>query len=208
SGVANSQFDKLPDLAIACDHSVFVIKRSGTLEMSFVAGNISEYGYKDAAKGSDARFSQIRGICSIRNSVFVADHWNNAVRCINLKTTGVDTVMDFEPNGPLKLTASDSGYLYVLDSDTIHMCNILKICSVQRENLSTSGVNGSSLGTLSFQNLQKQTLSGIGNHAAGASNTRSSIGGAAGGPVPPTTGAVSTASPAVGGGVSKGTLLG
>ncbi|CAD7946690.1 unnamed protein product [Amoebophrya sp. A25] len=150
-----ASYDKLPDLAIACDHSVFLIKRSGTLEMSLVAGNISEYGYKDASKGSDARFSQLRGLCAIRNSVFVADHWNNAVRCINLKTTAVDTVMDFEPNGPLKLVVSDSGFLYALDSDTIHMCNILKICSVQVETV--QGDNGSALGTVSFQNLQKQT---------------------------------------------------
>ena len=64
------------------------------------------------------------------NTLFVADHWNNVIRSVNLKTTAVDTVMDFEPNGPMKLAVSEAGLLYVLDSDSVHYCNILNICSL------------------------------------------------------------------------------
>ena len=74
------------NLAISCDHCVFLSKPDkGYLRL--LAGSLSDYGYKDSAKGKDARFSCPKGLICVRNSIFVADYWNNAVRCINLKIT-------------------------------------------------------------------------------------------------------------------------
>merc|ERR1719197_365806 len=113
------------NLGVTCDHCVFLVLSS---------------------KGSEARFSSLKGITCIRNSIFVADHWNNVIRCVNLRTTQVDTVVDFEPNGPIALTVSGSGNIYVLDSEFVHTCNILKICS-----LHASKQTEGALGTLSFR---------------------------------------------------------
>jgi len=166
------------NLAVACDHSVFLVKPQKN-EMKLLAGSLSEYGYKDSVKGADARFSSLKGLTCIRNSIFVADHWNNVIRCINLKTTQVDTVVDFEPNGPMALTVSGSGNLYVLDSETIQYCNVLRICSIHMDK-PTEGV----LGTLSFRALQKQIAETRSGFSSVASSRRSSIASDVGGPVP------------------------
>ena len=70
-----SETMQVPDLAVACDHCVFLIKRDhrapSCFEMKLVAGNVSEYGYKDSLKGTDARFSSLKGLVCIRNSLFI-----------------------------------------------------------------------------------------------------------------------------------------
>ena len=62
-GLCSESMNNVPDLAVACDHSVFLIKRdhrASFFEMKLVAGNVSEYGYKDAVKGTEARFSSLK----------------------------------------------------------------------------------------------------------------------------------------------------
>merc|ERR1719436_629520 len=137
------------NLAVTSDHCVYLIKPEKG-DIVVLAGSPTEYGYKDCEKGREARFSSLKGITYIRNSLFVADHWNNAIRCINLKTRQVDTVIDFQPCGPLALSVSSSGSVYVLDSEYISVCNILKICSLQCSSKDTEGA----LGTQMFQMLQ------------------------------------------------------
>lgn len=157
------------NLGVTCDHCVFLVLPSKG-ELVLIAGSVNEYGYKDASKGSEARFSSLKGITCIRNSIFVADHWNNVIRCINLKTTQVDTVVDFEPNGPIALAVSGSGNLFVLDSEFVHCCNILKICS-----LHASKQTEGALGTLSFRALQKQIGEARSGMSSLASSRRSSM---------------------------------
>eukprot|EP00746_Dinoflagellata_sp_MGD_P008075 gnl/MRDRNA2_/MRDRNA2_116099_c0_seq1.p1 gnl/MRDRNA2_/MRDRNA2_116099_c0~~gnl/MRDRNA2_/MRDRNA2_116099_c0_seq1.p1 ORF type:complete len:1069 (-),score=150.90 gnl/MRDRNA2_/MRDRNA2_116099_c0_seq1:47-3175(-) len=157
------------NLGVTCDHCVFLVLPSKG-ELVLIAGSVNEYGYKDASKGSEARFSSLKGITCIRNSIFVADHWNNVIRCINLKTTQVDTVVDFEPNGPIALAVSGSGNLFVLDSEFVHCCNILKICS-----LHASKQTEGALGTLSFRALQKQIGEARSGLSSAASSRRSSM---------------------------------
>jgi hypothetical protein len=118
------------NLAVTGDHCVYLVQPEKK-EFIVLAGNPSEYGYKDAEKGLDARFSSLKGIIGIRHSLFLADHWNNVIRCVNLKTRQVDTVIDFNPCGPISLAVSSSGSVYVLDSEHVSVCNILKICSLQ-----------------------------------------------------------------------------
>merc|ERR1712228_1010741 len=66
----------------------------------------------------------------------------NLVRCVNLFTTQVDTVLDFSPQGPMSLCMSDSGSLYTLDSDAIHHTNILRITSLPRsEGMAADGID-------------------------------------------------------------------
>lgn len=137
------------NLAVTGDHCIYLIKPEKG-ELIVLAGSPTEYGYKDHDKGKDARFSSLKGIACIRNSLFVADHWNNAIRCINLKTRQVDTVIDFNPCGPIALTVSSSGSVYVLDSECISVCNILKICSLQCSARDDEGA----LGTTMFQMIQ------------------------------------------------------
>lgn len=137
-------------LAVTSDHCVYLV-RPEKGDLLVLAGSPTEYGYKDAEKGTDARFSSLKGITCIRNCLFVADHWNNVIRCISLKTRQVDTVIDFQPCGPISLTVSSSGSVYVLDSEYISVCNILKICSLQ---CSTKDAEGA-LGTTMFQMIQE-----------------------------------------------------
>lgn len=137
------------NLAVTSDHCIFFI-RPEKADIMVLAGSPTEYGYRDAEKGGDARFSSLKGITAIRNCLFVADHWNNVIRCVNLKTRQVDTVIDFNPCGPIALTVSGSGSVYVLDSEVMSVCNILKICSLQ---ISTQDAEGA-LGTTMFQMIQ------------------------------------------------------
>lgn len=154
-------------LAVTGDHCIYLIKPDKG-DIVILAGAPSEYGYRDAEKGEDARFSSLKGITCIRNCLFVADHWNNAIRCVNLKTRQVDTVVDFQPCGPLALTVSSSGSVYVLDSEYISTCNILKVCSARRSAEASEGA----LGTAMFQMLQDN----IGrSRSSQASSTRSSL---------------------------------
>ncbi|CAK0874833.1 unnamed protein product [Prorocentrum cordatum] len=154
-------------LAVTGDHCIYLIKPDKG-DIVILAGSPSEYGYKDAEKGADARFSSLKGITCIRNCLFVADHWNNAIRCVNLKTRQVDTVVDFQPCGPLALTVSSSGSVYVLDSEYISTCNILKVCSARRSAEASEGA----LGTAMFQMLQDN----IGrSRSSQASSARSSL---------------------------------
>jgi len=138
------------NLAVTSDHCIYLVKPEKS-EFLVLAGSASEYGYKDAEKGLDARFSSLKGITCIRNCLFVADHWNNVIRCVNLKTRQVDTVIDFNPCGPLALTVSSSGSVYVLDSEYISVCNILKICSLSCSDGDTEGA----LGTTMFKMIQE-----------------------------------------------------
>mmetsp|Transcript_115451 Transcript_115451/g.200415 ORF Transcript_115451/g.200415 Transcript_115451/m.200415 type:complete len:1103 (+) Transcript_115451:58-3366(+) len=138
------------NLAVTGDHCIYLVKPE-KCEFLVLAGSPSEYGYRDADKGLDARFSSLKGICCIRNCIFVADHWNNVIRCVNLKTRQVDTVIDFQPCGPSALTVSTSGSVYVLDSEYVSVCNILKICSLQCSNGEQEGV----LGTTMFKMIQE-----------------------------------------------------
>jgi len=156
------------NLAVTCDHSVFLL-RPEKGDMFVLAGSPSEYGYRDAEKGSAARFSSLKGVVCIRNCLFVADHWNNAIRCVNLKTRQVDSVVDFNPCGPVGLTVSGAGSVYVLDSECVSVCNILKICSLQRSPKDTE----SELGTTMFQLIQDS----IGRSRSGSvsSSQRSSL---------------------------------
>merc|ERR1712151_294300 len=107
-----------------------------------IAGNADQYGYSDAPLGLGARFSSPRGIINVRSVLFVADYWNNVVRCVNLYTTQVDTVLNFSPQGPVAMCLTRSGDLHCLDSDHIHYTNILRI-------MSTPG--GHEVGTTSSQ---------------------------------------------------------
>jgi len=136
-------------LAVTSDHCIFIVSPVAGV-LSVLAGSPDEYGYRDSEIGSEARFSSLKGITCIRNSVFVADHWNNVIRCIDLKTRQVDTVIDFDPCGPIALSVSSSGHLYVLDTEHITVCNILKICSEQRSLKDGEGA----LGTAMFQMIQ------------------------------------------------------
>merc|ERR1740138_1225806 len=138
------------NLAVTGDHCVYLVQPDKN-EFIVLAGNPSEYGYKDAEKGLDARFSSLKGIIGIRHSLFLADHWNNVIRCVNLKTRQVDTVIDFNPCGPIALTVSSSGSVYVLDSEYVSVCNILKICSLSCSDGDTEGV----LGTTMFKMIQE-----------------------------------------------------
>merc|ERR1719436_993995 len=160
------------NLAVTSDHCVYLIKPEKG-DIVVLAGSPTEYGYKDVEKGRDARFSSLKGITCIRNSLFVADHWNNAIRCINLKTRQVDTVIDFQPCGPLALTVSSSGSVYVLDSEHISVCNILKICSLQ---CSTKDAGGA-LGTTMFQMIQESIGHSRRASEGGLSSQRSSFDG-------------------------------
>mmetsp|Transcript_19327 Transcript_19327/g.41053 ORF Transcript_19327/g.41053 Transcript_19327/m.41053 type:complete len:1084 (-) Transcript_19327:52-3303(-) len=155
------------NLAVTSDHCIFLVKPEKG-DLLVLAGSPTEYGYKDAEKGSEARFSSLKGITCIRNCLFVADHWNNAIRCVNLKTRQVDTVIDFQPCGPIALTVSSSGSVYVLDSEYISVCNILKICSLQCSTKDSEGA----LGTTMFQMIQESI--GKARSQAGSSN-RSSL---------------------------------
>eukprot|EP00929_Paragymnodinium_shiwhaense_P111895 TRINITY_DN8016_c0_g5_i1.p1 TRINITY_DN8016_c0_g5~~TRINITY_DN8016_c0_g5_i1.p1 ORF type:complete len:1093 (+),score=196.45 TRINITY_DN8016_c0_g5_i1:118-3396(+) len=137
-------------LAVTSDHCIYLV-RPDKLDVLVLAGSPDEYGYKDAEKGADARFSSLKGITCIRNCLFVADHWNNVIRCINLKTRQVDTVMDFNPCGPIALAVSGSGSVFVLDSEFLHSCNMLKVCSLQTSSENGEGV----LGTTMFQMIQE-----------------------------------------------------
>jgi len=146
------------NLAVSCNHAIVLVKPS-TGTMRIVAGAMDEYGYRDATKGSEARFSCPKGIICVRNSVFVTDFWNNVLRCVSLKNGQVETVTEFEPNAPVAMTVSNSGNLYCLDSDSIYQCNILRICSsLTPPDENKDGKN--QLGTLTFQNLQKQLSDG------------------------------------------------
>eukprot|EP00929_Paragymnodinium_shiwhaense_P069077 TRINITY_DN34849_c0_g1_i1.p1 TRINITY_DN34849_c0_g1~~TRINITY_DN34849_c0_g1_i1.p1 ORF type:complete len:1137 (+),score=277.90 TRINITY_DN34849_c0_g1_i1:167-3577(+) len=145
-------------LAITSDHCVFMVRPdmsnvSGKGVLMLLAGSPTEYGYKDAERGSHARFSSLKGLICIRNCLFIADHWNNAIRCVNLKTRTVDTVLDFNPCGPVALTVSSSGMVYVLDTERMTCCNILKICSSTRS-VEEQREEGQ-LGTAVFQDLQE-----------------------------------------------------
>jgi len=124
-------------LAISTDHAVWCV-HPVTGFARIIAGHPQQYGFYDASNGLNARFSSPKGLINIRSVVFVADYWNNVVRCINLFTTQVDTVVDFNPQGPVGMCMSPSGVLYVLDSDNIHYMNILQIMSARRG----SGSNG------------------------------------------------------------------
>lgn len=154
------------NLAVTSDHCVYLIKPEKG-DSIVLAGSPTEYGYKDVEKGKDARFSSLKGITCIRNSLFVADFWNNAIRCINLKTRQVDTVIDFQPCGPIALTVSSSGSVYVLDSEHISVCNILKICSLQCNNQADE----QALGTTMFQMIQES----IGRARSASMSSRGSV---------------------------------
>ena len=66
----------------------------------------------------------------VRNTVFIADYWNNVIRCVNLLTTQVDTVLDFSPLGPVGFSISpQNGVMYVLDAEFVHYINVLRITS-------------------------------------------------------------------------------
>eukprot|EP00928_Gymnodinium_smaydae_P096027 TRINITY_DN8388_c0_g2_i1.p1 TRINITY_DN8388_c0_g2~~TRINITY_DN8388_c0_g2_i1.p1 ORF type:complete len:884 (-),score=68.84 TRINITY_DN8388_c0_g2_i1:149-2800(-) len=138
------------NLAVTSDHCIFFV-RPDKGELVVIAGSPTEYGYRDSQKGSEARFSSLKGITCIRNCLLVADHWNNVVRCVNLKTRQVDTVLDFNPCGPLSLAVSTSGSVYVLDTEHVHACNILKICSAQCLPKDAEGA----LGTTMFKMIQE-----------------------------------------------------
>merc|ERR1719506_3663777 len=138
------------NLAVTGDHCIYLVRPEKN-EFLVLAGSASEYGYKDAEKGLEARFSSLKGIVGIRNCVFVADHWNNVIRCVNLKTRQVDSVIDFNPCGPIALAVSSSGSVYVLDSEHISVCNILKICSLQ----CVQGDEEALLGTTMFKMIQE-----------------------------------------------------
>lgn len=142
------------NLAVTSDHCIYLVQPEKG-DIVVLAGSPSEYGYKDATK-TEARFSSLKGITCIRNSLFVADHWNNVIRCVNLKTRHVDTVIDFQPCGPIALTVSSAGSVYVLDSEYINVCNILKICSVQSSDQDTDGA----LGTTMFKMIQESIAQG------------------------------------------------
>ncbi|CAK0792856.1 unnamed protein product, partial [Prorocentrum cordatum] len=129
-------------LAITADHCVWLVDPE-TGQAQIIAGDPVQYGYCDAPLGLDARFSSPKGIINVRSALFVADYWNNVVRCINLYTSQVDTVMDFKPQGPVAMCLSSSGVLYTLDSEGIHHANILGIMSTQCGD-SSSGVPGAS----------------------------------------------------------------
>eukprot|EP00928_Gymnodinium_smaydae_P030117 TRINITY_DN22473_c0_g2_i1.p1 TRINITY_DN22473_c0_g2~~TRINITY_DN22473_c0_g2_i1.p1 ORF type:complete len:1092 (+),score=164.75 TRINITY_DN22473_c0_g2_i1:57-3278(+) len=151
------------NLAVTSDHCVFLVSPEKG-EFVVVAGSPTEYGYRDAYKGPEARFSSLKGIICIRNCIFVADHWNNVVRCVNLKTRSVDTVLDFNPCGPLSLSVSSSGSVYVLDTECINACNILKVCSAPCTSKDAEGA----LGTTMFQMIQDSI--GRSRHSSFSSN--------------------------------------
>merc|ERR1712232_548803 len=112
-------------LAITADHCVwYVDPYTGYAEI--LAGQPMQYGYCDAGLGLAARFSSPKGIINIRSVLMVADYWNNVIRCVNLYTTQVDTIVDFAPQGPVSVTLSDSGVLYCLDAENIYYANILR----------------------------------------------------------------------------------
>lgn len=146
-------------LAVTCDHCVWYIDpMSG--KANIIAGHPSQYGYFDAHLGMAARFSSPKGVICIRSILFITDYWNNVIRTINLWTGRVDTVVDFNPQGPMAIAVSNSGVLYVLDSDEIHYTNILRIMSTQRDG------DGGSISTpnltddrLAYQNLFSQPRS-------------------------------------------------
>jgi len=153
-------------LAVTGDHCVYLVRPENG-DLFVLAGSPTEYGYKDSETGADARFSSLKGVTCIRNCLFVADHWNNVIRCINLKTRRVDSVIDFQPCGPISLAVSSAGNVYVLDSEYISVCNILKICSLQ---CSTKDAEGA-LGTKMFQMIQEST----GRARSAMSSRRSSV---------------------------------
>ena len=93
------------NIAVSCGHCVILIKTSNGA-VRVVAGSINEYGYRDSMKGQEARFSCPKGLTCIRNCLFVTDFWNNVIRCVNLNTTQVETVMDFTPSAPVGLAVA------------------------------------------------------------------------------------------------------
>lgn len=116
-------------LAVTADHCVWYINPyNGRAEI--LAGHQKASGYCDCSQGLMARFSSPKGIVNIGSVVLVADYWNNVIRCINLYTTNVDTIVDFSPQGPVAICASDSGSIYVLDGDNIHHANMLRMTSM------------------------------------------------------------------------------
>jgi len=123
-------------LAVTCDHCVWYLDTS-SMSARAIAGSALQSGYCDASIGSRARFSSPKGLVCIRSALFVADYWNNVLRCVNLYTTEVDTVVDFFPEGPMAMCVSDSGVLYVLDSENIHYCQILSIMATRYTGNST-----------------------------------------------------------------------
>lgn len=131
-------------LAVTCDHCVWYVNPDAG-RMHIVAGSPTAYGYVDAPRGHNCRFSSPKGIINVRSVLFVADYWNNAIRCINLITTQVDTVLDLHSQGPVAFALSPSGVLHVLDSEGIHGANILQITSEPRRG-PVSGAGQENLG--------------------------------------------------------------
>eukprot|EP00928_Gymnodinium_smaydae_P098873 TRINITY_DN9299_c0_g2_i1.p1 TRINITY_DN9299_c0_g2~~TRINITY_DN9299_c0_g2_i1.p1 ORF type:complete len:1793 (-),score=361.83 TRINITY_DN9299_c0_g2_i1:34-5412(-) len=132
--ISDAVFDEFQDplqkirLAVTCDHCIWFINPV-TGHARIIAGHPTQYGYCDAPLGLDCRFSSPKGLINVRSVLFVCDYWNNVVRCVNLYSTQVDTVVDFCPQGPSAISMSSSGVLYILDSDVVHYTNMLQIMS-------------------------------------------------------------------------------
>eukprot|EP00746_Dinoflagellata_sp_MGD_P001845 gnl/MRDRNA2_/MRDRNA2_103501_c0_seq1.p1 gnl/MRDRNA2_/MRDRNA2_103501_c0~~gnl/MRDRNA2_/MRDRNA2_103501_c0_seq1.p1 ORF type:complete len:1613 (+),score=314.97 gnl/MRDRNA2_/MRDRNA2_103501_c0_seq1:62-4900(+) len=139
-------------LAVTCDHCVWYVNPDAG-RMHIVAGSPTAYGYVDAGRGHRARFSSPKGIINVRSVLFVADYWNNAIRCINLLTTQVDTVLDLNSQGPVAFALSPSGVLHVLDSEGIHGANILQITSEPRRGPPGIGQEGTGSQPEGYQTL-------------------------------------------------------
>mmetsp|Transcript_113192 Transcript_113192/g.252781 ORF Transcript_113192/g.252781 Transcript_113192/m.252781 type:complete len:1732 (-) Transcript_113192:93-5288(-) len=116
-------------LAVTSDHSVWFVNPV-TGSAWCIAGSSEQYGFNDSSLGLAARFSSPRGLINVRSVLFLADYWNDVVRCVNLYTTQVDTVLSFNPEGPTSISISNSGVMYVLDSNRIHFTNMLRIMSM------------------------------------------------------------------------------
>eukprot|EP00929_Paragymnodinium_shiwhaense_P013031 TRINITY_DN120894_c0_g1_i1.p1 TRINITY_DN120894_c0_g1~~TRINITY_DN120894_c0_g1_i1.p1 ORF type:complete len:1839 (+),score=373.80 TRINITY_DN120894_c0_g1_i1:87-5603(+) len=118
-------------LVVTCDHCIwFINPRTGKARI--IAGHPRQYGYCDARFGPASRFSSPKGVICVRSVLFVADYWNNVVRTVNLYTTQVDTVVDFNPQGPVAMSMSRSGVLYTLDSEHIHYAGVMRVMSTNK----------------------------------------------------------------------------
>merc|ERR1711865_340027 len=149
-------------LAVTTDHCVWYVNPY-TGQTEILAGHPKLSGYCDDVDGLTARFSSPKGLVNIGSVLLVADYWNNVIRCINLYTTQVDTIVDFAPQGPVAICISDSGMIYALDSDHIHYANMLQIRSmpVREEPLYTNNEDHNSYESLFTPTGQRSRQSSV-----------------------------------------------
>merc|ERR1712139_8745 len=82
---------------------------------------------------------------------------------------GTDTVLDFNPQGPVDFCVSSSGVMYTLDSEGVHSCNILQVQSHMR------GEKGESRGLPDDTTLRYQTLFTVPQNSATRSSSQASV---------------------------------